>query len=106
MTMNNISPSGGLNLKCKKYLLAKESIPFQGVIITKENIPLDPSKVDALHHVGRPDNKEDVISFLCMIQSFQTLFQTYHRQHITYANVPKNTNSLNGKNIANKNLKT
>ena len=56
--------------------------------MTKEGIQPDPSKVDVLHHAGRPDNKEDVISFLCKIQSLSDFIlklsqKTYHLRQLT-----------------------
>ena len=78
----------GLTLNAEKCSFAKESIPFWGVIISKDGIKPDPSKVDALQHAGKPDNKDDVISFLCMMQSLSDFIpnlsqQTYHLRQLT-----------------------
>ena len=38
--------------------------------VTKNGIKPDPSKVEALKNAGRPRSKEEVMSFLCFVQSF------------------------------------
>ena len=78
----------GLTLNPDKCLFAKESIPFWGVIVNKDGIQPDPSKVEALHQASRPDNKEDVISFLCMMQSLSDFIpnlsqKTFHLRQLT-----------------------
>ena len=39
------------------------------MIISKDGVQPDPAKVEALELVGKPRSKEEVMSFLCMIQS-------------------------------------
>ena len=39
------------------------------MIISDKGIMPDPNKVSALHHATRPQSKEEIMSFLCMVQS-------------------------------------
>ena len=59
----------GLTLNPEKCMFAKQEIPFWGMIISKDGVRPDPSKVDALKDAEPPRSKEEVTSFLCMIQS-------------------------------------
>ena len=59
----------GLTLNASKCILAKDEIPFWGMTVTKNGIKSDPSKVDALKNAGQPRSKEEVMSFLCFVQS-------------------------------------
>ena len=59
----------GMTLNLEKCLFIRTSIPFWGVIISKDGILPDPEKVKVLHMASRPKTKEELMSFLCMIQS-------------------------------------
>ena len=59
----------GLTLNEEKCIFAKQEIPFWVLLMSKDGVKPDPTKVEALKHVGPPENKEDVMSFSCMIQS-------------------------------------
>ena len=59
----------GMTLNIKKCIIGKTEIPWWGLIITNEGIKPDPEKVKSLQHATRPRNKEEVRSFLCMVQS-------------------------------------
>lgn len=59
----------GLTLNPEKCIFAKQEVPFWGMIISKDGVRPDPSKIDALKDAEPPRSKEEVISFLCMIQS-------------------------------------
>ena len=39
------------------------------MVYRADGIKLDPAKVEALEHITPPSSKEDLISFLCMMQS-------------------------------------
>ena len=53
----------------KKCIHASPAIPFWGFRVTKNGIKPDPQKFHAVHHAERPQNKDEVKSFLCMIRS-------------------------------------
>ena len=59
----------GLTVSPKKCILASSEIPFWGFQVTKDGIKPDPQKVQAVRHAERPQNKDEVKSFLCMIRS-------------------------------------
>ena len=44
-------------------------IKFWGFIVSPEGISPDPEKVEALKYLTTPQNKKELISFLCMMQS-------------------------------------
>ena len=61
--------NAGLTVSPKKCILAFPEIPFWGFRVTKDGIRPDPQKVQAVRHAERPQNKDEVKSFLCMIRS-------------------------------------
>ena len=54
----------------EKCISTKQEIPFWGLLILKDGVKLDTAKVEALNHAGPLQRKQNVMSFLCMIQSF------------------------------------
>ena len=68
MVMEVIKESG-LSLNAEKCIFAQDSVPFWGMIISKDGVHPDPAKVESLKLAGRPKSKEEVMSFLCLIQS-------------------------------------
>ena len=78
----------GLTLNEEKCIFMKQEIPFWGLLISKDGIKPDPEKVEALNHTGPPETKEDVMSFLCMIQSLSNfipnlLQKTFNLRQLT-----------------------
>ncbi len=65
-----------------KCILAKDEIPFWGMIVTRDGIKPDPSKVEALKSAGQPRSKEEVISFLCFVQSFSDFIPNLARKTV------------------------
>ena len=61
--------NAGLTISPRKCLLASPEIPFWGFLVTHKGIKPDPQKVQAVHHAERPQNKDELKSFLCMIRS-------------------------------------
>ena len=59
----------GLTLNPEKCFFKKTEIPFWGMIISGDGVKPDPKKVEALRNATHPDNKADVMLFLCMLQS-------------------------------------
>ena len=39
------------------------------MVFGKDGVKPDPEKVETLKHITRPENKEELVSFLCMMQS-------------------------------------
>ena len=64
-----ILSSAGLTLNARKCVFGLSEIRFWGLIIGADGVRPDPEKVEALDHISAPTNKEDLTSFLCMMQS-------------------------------------
>ena len=61
--------AAGLTLNLPKCLFGSNEIRFWGMIVGEDGVSPDPAKVEALNHVSPPRNKEELNSFLCMMQS-------------------------------------
>ena len=59
----------GLAISPKKCIIATQAIPFWGFRVTKDGIKPDPQKAESAKQAGRPQNKDELKSFLCMIRS-------------------------------------
>ena len=68
LCMQAISDAG-ITLNAKKCQFGKKEISFWGMIYGEDGVKSDPSKVEALVHLTAPTSKEELISFLCMMQS-------------------------------------
>lgn len=71
-----------MTLNLDKCHFVKTSIPFWGVIVTKDGILPDTDKVKALHLASRPKSKEELMSFLCMVQSNKDFIEGIARKSI------------------------
>ena len=61
--------NSGLTLNPDKCEFGASALKFWGLIISADGISPDPEKVEALKYLTPPCNREDLISFLCMMQS-------------------------------------
>ena len=59
----------GLTSNSTKFQIGKKEISFWGMICSKDRVRPNPEKVEALEHLQAPTNKQELISFLCMMQS-------------------------------------
>ena len=59
----------GLKLNPEKCFFKLKRIPFLGVRITENGIQPDPNKVEFVKQATAPTSREELISFLSMIQS-------------------------------------
>ena len=66
--MKAISLSG-LTLNPPKCIFGVPEIKFWGLIVGEHGVKPDPEKVEALNHITSPKTKEELISFICMMQS-------------------------------------
>ena len=64
-----IISKSGLTLNPKKCVFGQHEIQFWGMIFSGEGVRPDPEKVEALDHMSPPVNKEELVSFICMMQS-------------------------------------
>ena len=58
-----------LSLNPDQCTFAGNKIHFWGMIFTTDGMQPDPVKVDALDFISAPTNKDELISFLCMMCS-------------------------------------
>ena len=57
----------GLTLNSAKCQFGKKEILFWGIIFSKDGVRPGLKKVEALEHLQVPTNKQELISFLCMM---------------------------------------
>ena len=59
----------GITLNPKKCVFGKSEIKFWGLIVGADGVRPDPEKIEALDHLTPPRSKDELVSFLCMMQS-------------------------------------
>ena len=59
----------GLTLKSSKCIFLVQDLPFWGMRITNEGIKPSPQKCQAVQDMEPPKRKEDIASFLSLLQS-------------------------------------
>ena len=67
----------GLTLNAVKCFFGASEIKFWGLMVSAEGVSPDPEKVAALDHLTTPKNKEELVSFLCMMQSNADFIQGF-----------------------------
>ena len=82
----------GLTLNVDKCHFNKSEIPFWGMRVSAQGVSPDPSRVEALRDAAPPQSKKEVMSFLCMVQSFSEFIpnlsrKTSHLRALTKKNV-------------------
>ena len=70
----------GLTLNPEKCSFAKKEINFWGMIFSTDGMRPDPAKVDALDFITAPTNKDNLLSFLCMMQSNSDFIENFAQQ--------------------------
>ena len=68
-----------LTLNKDKCVFCKYSIKIWQFIISAHGIPPDPEKVKALKHLAAPTNKNELMSFLCMMQSHSAFSSNFFK---------------------------
>ena len=58
-----------LTLNSEKFIFGKSEIKFWTMLFTFEGVKPDPEKVKALKHISPPKDKDELKSFICMMQS-------------------------------------
>ena len=99
--MQAISNSG-LTLNPEKCSFGEMQIKFWGMLIDKDGVRPDPSKVEALDHISPPTSKEELISFLCMMKSNSEFIVNISKKSALFRELPKSKQNSNGK----KNMKS
>ena len=70
----------GLTLNANKCVFGADEIKFWGLIFSAEGVRPDPEKVEALDSLTTPQSKEELVSFLCMMQSNADFIPGFSKQ--------------------------
>ena len=81
--------NAGLTLNPEKCVFGKSEIKFWGLIISSEGVKPDPEKVEALKYITPPANKDELISFLCMMQSHADFIPNFSKHAATLREITK-----------------
>ena len=82
--------SSGLTLNPDKCHFGCKEIKVWCMIYSAEGMKPDPAKVDALKHITPPDNKDDLIRFLCMMQSNSDFIENFAQKAATLREITQN----------------
>ena len=69
-----------LTLNEDKCWFCYDEVKFWGMLINSEGVQPDPEKVEALEGLEPPKNKEELSSFLCMMQSVAEFIPSFSRK--------------------------
>ena len=75
----NVISSAGITLNPDKCTFGVPEIEFWGLRIGSDGVRPDPAKVEALNHTTPPQSKEELTSFLCMMQSNSDFIPNFAR---------------------------
>ena len=79
----------GLTLNKDKCKFGAKEIKFWGMIVSASGILPDPEKVEALNYLTTPQNKEELISFICMMQSNADFIEGFSQKASTLRELTK-----------------
>ena len=81
--------AAGLTLNPDKCVFGSTEIKFWGMMVTDTGIRPDPEKVEALKFLTPPKNKEEVNSFICMMQANADFIPGFARKCATLRELTK-----------------
>ena len=76
----------GLTLNPDKCHFECKQIKLWSMIYSTDGMKPDPAKVYALKYISPPSNKDDLINFLCMIQSSADFIENFEKKNNTCEN--------------------
>ena len=79
----------GMTLNPDKCIISEDQIPWWGMMISKDGISPDPSKIDALKHMTPPRTRDEVKSLFCMLQSNKNFIPRLASKTINIRNLLK-----------------
>ena len=79
----------GLTLNPDKCEYGKKELKFWGILVNKEGVQPDPEKVEALEELEPPQNKDELLSFLCMMQSVFDFIPAFAQKAATLRELTK-----------------
>lgn len=91
-----IIQESGLTVNAQKCKFWKETISFWGMLFDGNGMRPDPAKIDALEKLRRPENKKDLISFLCMMRNNTMFIPNFSKRSACLQNLTKNNIRLYG----------
>ena len=85
----NIIQEVGMTLNISKCMFHRDEVPYWWVLVNKHGIRPDPEKVKALKHASPLSDKQELISFLCMVQSNRDLIPFVVRKSAHFRELTK-----------------
>ena len=79
LVMEAISDAG-VTLNPSKCVIGAKEIEFWGMLISSNGIHPNPTKGAALNHITPPNNKEELTSFLCMMQANEEFMPNFSQK--------------------------
>ena len=84
--------NAGLTLNLTKCKFGYNEIKFWDMIFSADGMRPDPDKIDAINFITAPTNKDDLFSFLCMMQSNSDFIPNFAQKaaplrELTYHNI-------------------
>jgi hypothetical protein len=81
--------NAGITLNPSKCTFGATEIEFWGLRIGSAGVRPDPAKVEALKHITPPRSKEELISFLCMMQSNADFIPNFEQHAAKLRELPR-----------------
>ena len=72
----------GLTLNPERCSFANKKINSWGMIFSTDRMKTDPAKADTLDFITAPTNKDDLRSFICMMQSNSDFIKTFAQKAV------------------------
>ena len=85
----NVISRAGITLNQDKCTFGGPEIEFWGLRIGSDGVRPDPAKVEALNHITPPQSKEELTSFLCMMQSNSDFIPSFAKLAATLRKLTK-----------------
>ena len=79
----------GLTLNPNKCSFGQKQTSFWGIIYGADGIKPGPAKLEALDHISTPKNKEELISFFCMMQSKSEFIEKFAKKSATLCDLTR-----------------
>ena len=79
----------GLTLNPDKCEFGMKELKFWGMLVNAEGVQPDPEKVEALEGLEPPKNKDELLSFLCMMQSVSDFIPAFSQKAATLRELTK-----------------
>ena len=78
-----------LTLNPEKCIFSKSEIKFWSMLFTSEGVKPDPEKVKALEHISPPKDKDELKSFIGMMQSNSDSIPNFAKKSGSFTDIIK-----------------